>query len=487
MILKEIFRDIPLVEQHGDFTREVSALCYRSCDVKPGDLFFAWQGEKTDGHGYIDEAVKRGAVALVTEKQPRVSSEVVWARADSVRRALALASANFFHRPAHKLEMIGVTGTNGKTSTATLLHYLLERSGLMAGLLGTVEYRIGSRRVEASRTTPESHDLQQMLAQMLEQKCRAAVMEVSSHALALDRVSGIPFKVAIFTNLTQDHLDFHRNMEAYFQAKERLFTGLLPGATAIINLDDPSGLRLLERMPVGVNVRTYSIKHPADYGVENLHCTDKGISFRCVTPQDSLAVKIPWLGEFNVSNILAAIAAGQSLGLTSAQLAGSLPEAPCVPGRMERVSGSADFQVLVDYAHTDDAVRRLLESLRPLTRGRLRILIGCGGDRDATKRPLMARVACRLADDVFFTSDNPRGENPLEILRQMTEGVRDCPHYQVIEDREKAIASMIAAARAGDVLVLAGKGHENTQEINGVKIPFSDVVIASNYLKGERL
>jgi len=486
MILQDIFRDVPLKAQSGDFNCEVRALHYRSSEVRPGDLFFAWQGEKADGHSYIEDALNRGAVALLTEKMTSVPTGIAWAMAESGRRTLALASANFFGRPAKILQMVGITGTNGKTSTATLVHYLLERAGIVAGLLGTIEYRIGSERVEASRTTPESHELQKMLAGMLDHGCRAAVMEVSSHALVLNRVAGIPFRVAIFTNLTQDHLDFHKDMESYFRAKEMLFTGLSAGATAVVNIDDPYGRRLVGSLPRGVELKTYSLRGPADYEARDLVCTDKGVSFSCHMNGEVIPVNVPWMGEFNAANVLAVIAAVRALGVTGSQLRDWLPEAPFVPGRMERIPGSGEFQVLVDYAHTDDAVRNLLQSLRPLARGRLRILIGCGGDRDSTKRPLMARVACELADDVFFTSDNPRSEDPDVILRQMSAGVPDFKNVHVIKDREKAIQSMIESALSGDILVLAGKGHENTQEIAGVKLPFSDLEVASRWLRGSQ-
>jgi UDP-N-acetylmuramoyl-L-alanyl-D-glutamate--2,6-diaminopimelate ligase len=483
MTLEDILYDIPLEEKHGDFSKEIRALRYRSCDVEPGDLFFAWKGEKADGHDYVDDALKRGAIALLLEKKCSVPEEITWARASSGRRALALASATFFKQPGRHLQMAGVTGTNGKTSTATLLHYLLERAGVKTGLLGTVEYRIGGERIEAARTTPESHDLQKMLAQMLQKQCRAAVMEVSSHALALERVAGIPFRISVFTNLTQDHLDFHGTMESYFLAKAKLFTGLTPGATAVVNIDDPYGTRLLSLIAKGVEVKTYSLNGEADFTARELQCTDKGIFFECVNEGKSFPVGIPWLGKFNAGNVLGVIAAASSLGLTNQQLTSWLAEAPFVPGRMQRIGGSGDFQVLVDYAHTDDAVRNLLESLRPLTQARLRILLGCGGDRDRAKRPVMARVACALADDVVFTSDNPRSENPESILEQMSAGVKDFLHYQIIKDREKAIESIINSALPGDIVVLAGKGHENTQEIAGVKTHFSDVEMASLYLE----
>jgi UDP-N-acetylmuramoyl-L-alanyl-D-glutamate--2,6-diaminopimelate ligase len=489
MKLEEVFRELPLLEQRGDFSGEITGLRYRSAEVVPGDLFVAWQGEKVDGHDYVEDAWARGASAFLTEKALPQHIDCPWARVQSSRQGLALAAANFYGRPAQSLTMVGITGTNGKTSIATLLHDVLEKSGIRSGLLGTVEYRVGEQRLEAQRTTPESLDLQRHFFQMQEAGCQAVVMEVSSHALALDRTCGVPFQVAIFTNLTRDHLDFHQDMEAYFRAKQKLFTGLRKGAVAVINVDDVWGRRLLGELPQGVKALTYSLKEEADFRAENLRCDDRGLAFDCVEKAASTFISIPWLGLFNASNVLAVIAAARFLGLSMEELAQWLPLAPGVPGRLERVgqSGEKDFQVLVDYAHTDDAVRNILQCLRPLCRGHLKILLGCGGNRDQAKRPLMARAACSMADEVVFTSDNPRHENPEDILRDMVAGVADYQNYQVVSDRKKAIEWLIDSAGSGDVLVLAGKGHETTQEVAGVKTLFSDRVEATQVLRQKGL
>lgn len=485
MTFEKILQGVTVIDQQGDFSVEINQLRYRSNEVLLGDLFCAWQGQKTDGHDYIPEALNNGATALLTEKNVQAPPQIAWARVESGKKSLAVAAANYFGNPAQKLSMIGITGTNGKTSTASLLHYLLEHSGKKSGLLGTIEYRIGSKKLEADRTTPESLDLQRMLAEMVQANCGYCVMEVSSHALALDRLEGVFFSHALFTNLTQDHLDFHGGMENYFLAKQKLFKELRPGAVAIINIDDLYGRRLMEEIPSGVELITYSKSEntEADWVAEKISYTARGTEFICTNKEGRFPVQLPWVGEFNISNALVALAAARHCGISMADLMRWLPNAPVVSGRLERVVHEAAFQVLVDYAHTDDAIKNILTSLRPLTQNKLKILIGCGGDRDVSKRPLMALAACSLADEVIFTSDNPRSEDPQAIIQQMKQGVGAFKNLTVIIDREQAIARLIEQACAGDVIVLAGKGHETTQETNGVKIHFSDSEVAHKYLR----
>lgn len=480
MILRDLFRDAGVVECLGSDALAVGELRYRSSDIRPGDVFCTWQGEKSDGHRFVMDAVERGASAVVVEKEVEVPSAVSRVRVSSGRRALAVMAANYYGRPASQLKMVGITGTNGKTSTAFLMHYLLGRAGMVPGLIGTVEYRIGSRRIEASRTTPEGADLQAFFREMLDAGCDSAVMEVSSHALSLERVAGIPFAVAVFTNLTQDHLDYHKSMENYFLAKQKLFTGLDRGAVAVVNADDAHGLRVLRELPEEVRGCSFAFDVEADFKGRNPVFTDHGTSFECHYQGASYAISIPWVGAFNASNALAAFAAVVSMGLPPEDVRTWMSQAPAVPGRLEKVGADLGlgYSVVVDYAHTDDAVRNILGSLKPLTRGRLKVLIGCGGDRDRAKRPLMARAACELGDEVWFTSDNPRSEDPKGILDEMVAGVPDCKNFRVILKREEAIASIIGSAQAGDLVVLAGKGHETYQEINGEKFPFNDAEIA---------
>lgn len=475
MTLRELFRGLEVTEWTGAEDCEVRGLAYRAEDVRPGDAFCTWKGLVSDGHRFVPSALANGAGALVVEQAVPTDGKVPVVRVPSGRRALAGLSSHWFGRPGKSLRLAGITGTNGKTSTAYLLHHILGGAGVSSGLLGTICYRSGSRSIPAPRTTPECLDLYRLLAGMRDDGCRAAVMEVSSHALEQERVAGLDFEAAIFTNLTRDHLDYHGTMENYFQAKARLFTGLAPGSHAVVNLDDEAGVRLAGLVAPGVHVHGYSLEASAEHRAEQIRLTAEGTLFVWYSRGESREVFTPWVGSFNVANTLAAASAARAMGLEMDVIAGLLQTAPPVPGRLERVPGGDGYTVLVDYAHTDDALRHVLSTLRPLCVGRLLVLAGCGGDRDRSKRPLMARAAVELADFSVFTSDNPRSEDPLAILGEMEAGARGQAPYQIIPDRAAAIAEIVGMARAGDVVVLAGKGHENTQEIHGERKPFSDV------------
>ncbi|MDR1305093.1 MAG: UDP-N-acetylmuramoyl-L-alanyl-D-glutamate--2,6-diaminopimelate ligase [Verrucomicrobiales bacterium] len=464
---------------------EISSLAYDARQVTPGALFCTWRGFKSDGHRFVADAVRRGAAALLVEKLPEPLPRIPTLLVASGRRALALLAANFYGHPAQALDLTGITGTNGKSSTGFLLHYLKEQAGRKCGLLGTVEYRAGDEKIAAARTTPESSDLQALLAQIRAAGCRSAVLEVSSHALELDRVYGVPFRAAVFTNLTRDHLDFHGTMQDYGQAKRKLFATLPAGSLAVMNLDDRYSARLLDAVPLTARTVTYGFAPPASYRAENIQLSANGSVFDLVTPNGTLLARSPWLGRYNVANTLAALtvmAAGGEASLE--ELADWLPAAPYVPGRLQKVPHGGGFTVLVDYAHSDDAVRNVLQSLRPLCRGKLKILLGCGGDRDCTKRPLMALAACELADEAVFTADNPRNEDPALILRDMQVGVANFSNYRVIPDRAQAIAAILRHAADADLIVLAGKGHETTQEINDARHPFADAEVAAQILNG---
>lgn len=482
MKLREMFRGLEVTGWTGPEDCEVRGLAYRAEDVVPGDAFCTWRGLKSDGHRFVPRALAKGASALVVEDAVAVDRPVPVVRVPSGRRALAGLSSCLFGHPAKSLRIAGITGTNGKTSTAYLLHHLLDASGISSGLIGTISYRSGHREIPAPRTTPECLDLHHLFAEMRDDGCRAAVMEVSSHALEQERVAGLEFEAALFTNLTQDHLDYHGTMEKYFKAKALLFTGLRPGAHAIINQDDGAGVRLSGMLPMGVHLYGYSLGGSANYRAEKVELGAEGTQFQWVTPVGRFAVSSPWVGAFNVANTLAAVTAACAMGLSAEKVAGLLRTAPPVPGRMERVAGSESFTVLVDYAHTDDALRHVLSTLRPLCKGRLMVLAGCGGDRDRAKRPLMAKAAVDHADHAVFTSDNPRSEDPLAILHQMEAGASGGSTFETIPDRAEAIAHIIGKAQAGDIIVLAGKGHENTQEVQGVLKPFSDRDLAGQAL-----
>ena len=472
MKLTEIMQGVVVKEWQGGRQAEVSALAYESTAVAAGSLFCTWKGKVRDGHSYIPEAMERGAVAIVAEKKmmdlagPNI-------RVENGRRALGRMAANFYGHPSKEVQVIGLTGTNGKTSTAMLIQALFEAGGLRCGLLGTVGNDTGKGRVSAKQTTPEALDLQQFLAEMRENGCRAAAVEVSSHALEQGRTEGVDFAGAVFTNLGRDHLDFHPSMKEYEEAKSLLFRGLRAGSFAVINQEDPAGIRMMAQCAPGVRVLTYGVER-GDVHTRDLKMGVGGSTFILCTPEGEIPTSLPWWGRFNVLNALAAASAAMLGGLSAEKVASALGRAPVVPGRMERIAGEGEISVLVDFAHTEEAVGAALETVRPLCRGNLWVVLGAGGDRDKGKRPKMAAVAARLADRVILTSDNPRNEDPKIILSEMVAGVPKGRAVEVIEHRAEAIRAAVLGAKAGDVVLVAGKGHEEFQEIRGTKMPFSD-------------
>jgi UDP-N-acetylmuramoyl-L-alanyl-D-glutamate--2,6-diaminopimelate ligase len=449
---------------------EISALAYSSNSVTPGALFFCVPGFTSDGHDFAPAAVERGAAALVTER--RLDLGVPEVVVEDVRAAMGPAAARFYGDPTAKLDVVGITGTNGKTTTAFLVRHLLEAAGRQTGLLGTVKRVVGGVEEDVERTTPEAIDLQATFRRMLDAGERAVAMEVSSHALELGRVSGIRFACRVFTNLTQDHLDFHETMDAYFAAKRRLFDE--PGATSVVNVDDEHGRRIAAE----VDAVTFGIEHEADYRAREIEFDFAGSRFTLDTPEGPIEVESPLPGLFNVLNVVGAIAAVRSLGVDDVSLEGF----ERVPGRFEPVDEGQDFGVLVDYAHTPDSLENVLRTARELTRGRLHVVFGAGGDRDPTKRPLMGRAAREHADRVLVTSDNPRNEEPEAIIDQVMEGAG--PDAEHDADRRRAIGRAIGDAEPGDVVVIAGKGHEQGQEFErGRKEPFDDRTVARDALR----
>jgi UDP-N-acetylmuramoyl-L-alanyl-D-glutamate--2,6-diaminopimelate ligase len=431
----------------------------------------AVSGVRADGAAFVDEAVRRGAVVVVTAGEGDAAVPVV--RVPDARAAAADLAAAFHGHPARSLRIAGITGTNGKTTTSFLLHGLLETAGRPSGLLGTVEYRAGARILPAGNTTPGPVELQDLLAQMRDAGCGHAVMEVSSHGLHQGRTRGLDFEVAVFTNLTGDHLDYHGSMEAYRAAKGLLFESLKKDATACIHGSDPAADWFAGR--TRARVLRFGAGTNMDIRAENVRPGPDGVRFLLVTPDGSAEVRSPLLGAHNVENLLAAAAAAHGLGLPVDAIAPGLASQSGVPGRLERVDDGVDgFRVLVDYAHTDDALRRVLENLRPITPGRLLVLGGCGGDRDRTKRPRMARAMAEGADEVILTSDNPRTEDPLAILEEMRAGLPPGATAEVIPDRRRAIEALVARARRGDTLLIAGKGHETVQITGHESAPFDD-------------
>jgi UDP-N-acetylmuramoyl-L-alanyl-D-glutamate--2,6-diaminopimelate ligase len=481
MELEQLVRELrgPIVT--GSLDRRITSLSYDSREVGPGSLFVAIRGSVVDGHSFIEQAIDRGAIVIVSE-EPGLTQRATHIQVPDSRDALARLAAAFYSNPSRLLRMIGVTGTNGKTTTTFLIKHLLERAGQRTGLIGTVSYEIGERVLPASRTTPESLDVQSILAQCVDARCGNVVMEVSSHALELDRVDGISFRVAIFTNLTQDHLDFHRGMKEYFEAKARLFAGLRDSEgksrTAIINVDDAYGQQLIARFGRDVSIITFGMGARADFRASNFKIESTGTSYQLDIKGKSFLVRLPLIGRFNIYNSLAALAAMQALGLDVRAAVLALARAPQVPGRLEAVPARRQFQVFVDYAHTDDALLNVMKTCRDLSPNRLIVVFGCGGNRDKSKRPLMGAVADQNADYSIVTSDNPRKEDPTQIIRDIETGFRS-KRFESVLDRREAITRAIRLAQPRDIVLIAGKGHEKYQEFADRTIPFDDIEVAA--------
>lgn len=497
MTFAELVEPLRASERQGNLDVAVTALTDDSRAVKPGSVFVAVKGERVDGHAFVGKAVEAGAVALVLQKGLNVTAapSVPVVRVDDSRRVLGVLAGRFYREPASRLCMVGVTGTNGKTTVTYLCKGVLETAGRRVGLIGTVAYQIGDERLPAAHTTPGAVELQALLARMVDAGMNAAVMEVSSHALAMDRTAGCEFDVAIFTNLTQDHLDFHTDMDGYFQAKLRLFADLDPAGRklrpkrAIVNIDDARGARVCgaSRVPVW----TYAIQKPADIRAENVRLALSGTRFTAATPHGKFPIESRLVGEHNVYNILAAIGVGLHEGLSPEIIQRGITSVVNVPGRFERVEAGQDFTVVVDYAHTDDALLRLLTAAQALKTGRIITVFGCGGDRDRGKRPKMGRVAARFSDVVFLTSDNPRSEDPAAILREIEVGVREALtekriRYEVIADRRAAIEAAVREAKSGDTVLIAGKGHEDYQIVGSARLHFDDREVARAALAARR-
>jgi UDP-N-acetylmuramoyl-L-alanyl-D-glutamate--2,6-diaminopimelate ligase len=462
----------------------VTGIAYDSRTVTPGQIFVALKGQHADGTAFALRAIERGAVAVVSEQPAPPDVHVPWSMVEDARLALAILAATFHRDPSREMRVVGITGTNGKTTTAYLLASIFEAAGVRCGLLGTVAYKIGDQVHEATRTTPEAPEVQALLRQMVDEHCGACAMEVSSHALSLRRVDGMTFAAAVFTNLTRDHLDFHADMDDYFRAKRRLFEMLPRDAPSLLNVDDPRGPSLIE---VGGRPLTYAITRPADITPGPLSFSLAGLSFDVRTPRGVLHVQSKLVGRPNVYNILAAVSTATALDIPFDAIERGLQSLDGVPGRFQVVSND-EVTVVVDYAHTDDALRNLLETARPLANGRLITVFGAGGDRDRTKRPLMGAVAGRLSDVIVITSDNPRSEDPTRIIDEVRRGItpdtrRDSQQRVLtLVDRRAAIAKAIELAAPGDVVLIAGKGHEKYQVIGDAVLPFDDVAVAREAL-----
>jgi UDP-N-acetylmuramoyl-L-alanyl-D-glutamate--2,6-diaminopimelate ligase len=490
MTFQHLLDGAEILAQSGN--PDVSSVEYDSRRVKPGCLFVAMRGETSDGNRFIDAAIQSGAVAVVTDSSSEKPREgVAWAVVPRGRRALARVSANFYKKPAERIAVIGITGTNGKSTTAFLVESILAAAGRKSALVGTIEYHVAGKTLPAPHTTPEALELNRVLHEALAQGATDAVMEVSSHALAQERVYGVPFDVAVFTNLTRDHLDYHTTMEQYFAAKRVLFEGCGtdPPRAAVTNLDDEYGAKLAEfsRKRSAVVLR-YGWER-GDFHAGRVDITPRGTRFDLISPRETISLFSPLIGRVNVYNILAAAAACYARGCDASAIARGVEQLTHVPGRFQRVDCGQPFTVVVDYAHTDDALRNLTALAREFVtragmKGRVLTVFGCGGDRDRAKRPLMGEVAGRGSDFVVLTSDNPRSEDPLSIINDALVGLqRTSTKYSVEPDRRKAIALAIAEARPGDIVLLAGKGHEKVQITRDGSRPFDDVEVAKEMLQ----
>ena len=472
--LADLLADLPRSEVRGDPATTITSLCYRSGEVTSGALFFCIPGARLDGHDFGAEAVLKGASVLIVERWLPI--DVAQVLVPSVRAVMGSISAVFHGHPAERLRMVGVTGTNGKTTTTFLLESIFRANGWTPGVIGTTGVRIDGRVVAFPRTTPEAPDLQRLLAEMVDAGVDAAAMEVSSHGLHQRRVDGTRYEIAVFTNLTQDHLDYHASMEEYFEAKARLFTPAMSDG-AVVNHDSAEGRRLVES---GLPTVTFGLDTGADVRATDVQTTREGLSFRV----GRLEVRSSLRGLFNVENCLAALAAARQIGIADGAIVRGIGQIRGVPGRVEPVEVGQDFLVMVDYAHTPDSLENVLRTARPLASGRLIAVFGCGGDRDRSKRPLMGRAATGLADLTVVTSDNPRSEDPLAILADIEPGAREGGGAYVVEpDRRSAIRLAVQEAAPGDVVVIAGKGHETYQELADRTITFDDRVVASEEIR----
>lgn len=478
MILRELISHLPKAVASGNLDHVAKGVTADSRKVKPGMVFVAIRGAEADGHKFIKSALKKGAVAIVAESAPEGDEKTVWIHSGDTRKALGVIASALAGDPSASLKTVGITGTNGKTTTSFLLHHIMKQSWTRAGLLGTIKFDDGVEEVVATHTTPAADALQGELKSMVENGCRGVSMEVSSHGIEQQRVSAVKFDAAIFTNLTQDHLDYHGSMEAYFAAKKALFESLPQQEgnkkpKAVINSDDFYGEKLVKDLGDSVNIITYGMGAHCDFKVTKIKQQVRGTEFQLDNRGKSYLVRTPFIGRFNVYNTLAAIAAAAAVGIKPRDAVKALESAPQVPGRMELIGTRAGVNVFVDYAHTPDALKNAIATLKDLEPKKLITVFGCGGDRDQLKRPLMAEVASGGSDLCLITNDNPRSEDPAEITKAIEAGMKN-KAYRVILDREEAIRTAVNVADMGDIVLIAGKGHETYQEFADETVDFDD-------------
>ncbi|MEO0794855.1 MAG: UDP-N-acetylmuramoyl-L-alanyl-D-glutamate--2,6-diaminopimelate ligase [Verrucomicrobiota bacterium] len=473
----------------GDGDVAITCLITDSRRVVPGALFFAIEGANTSGSYYAEEAIDRGAVGIVSERAPGPRMSVPYLQVDDARIALAEISGRFFDHPDRTLELAAITGTNGKTTVSMLTQHLLAERPNSVGLIGTVRYDLGRRTLPSYKTTPESVDIHSMLDQMRAENCESAVLEISSHAIDQHRIRGIRFSVAAFLNLTQDHIDYHRSMDEYYAVKRRLFTGETGNTpeAVVINIDDPYGRRLADEVSGSTRVITFGEDPDAEFRACEVHLSPTGSSFKLVWPEGSVELTTELAGKYNISNLIGSLAIGYALGKDMQSMIARIPSFPGVPGRMERIEEGQTYPVLVDYAHTDDALRNALTMLREITPGRVLVVFGCGGNRDREKRPLMTQVVQEKADFAWATADNPRKEALESIFKDMRTGVKKHDAIEFIDDRRRAISLALDEAREGDCVLIAGKGHETYQEFADTVAPFDDRQVARELLNLKKL
>ena len=487
MELTQLLNSLHVIQVTGEVQRkDVADIVYDSRKVQKNSVFVAIKGYKTDGHKFLQDAINKGAVAVVVEVENSIPDEFV-AHAQiakivvkDCRKALAELSKGFYKDPTSKLKLIGITGTNGKTTSTFILKNILQSTGHKTGLVGTIANYVGDLKIDSKLTTPESNDLNRLFYDMIQAGCSHSVMEVSSHSLILNRIYGLDFSAAIFSNITSDHLDFHQTFEEYFKAKKILFDGLSSDSFAIINSDDASGKEIIKDCKA--KIVTYGISNYSDYQIKNIRYDLNGTDFTITHNNFDYSINTSLIGTFNAYNATSAFATAHSLGIDANKIVEGIKSSPQIPGRFE-VLGKGKKKVIVDYSHTADSLEKALQAVREIVKDRNQVVtvFGCGGDRDKTKRPVMGKVASALSDKVFVTSDNPRTEDPFEIIEDIKKGISK-NNYEVEEKREIAIAKAIQTSNEGAVVLIAGKGHENYQEINGVRNHFSDQEIALKYL-----
>jgi UDP-N-acetylmuramoyl-L-alanyl-D-glutamate--2,6-diaminopimelate ligase len=480
--LKDILYKVHITSTSGSMNVEVKGVCFDSRKAQPGSLFIAVKGTQSDGHAFIDKAISGGAIAVVAEKLPDTLSEnITYVAVKDSAKALGVIVGNYYGNPSSKLKLIGVTGTNGKTTVVTLLFKLFTSLGYRCGMLSTVVNKIVDKEIQATHTTPDPIQINELLVQMLAEKCTHCFMEVSSHAVDQGRIAGLNFTGALFTNITHDHLDYHRTFESYIRAKKGFFDGLSAEAFALVNVDDKRGLVMLQNTKA--RKQTYGLKKMADFKGKIITNSIEGLELE-------IAERNVWfklIGDFNAYNLLAVYGAAMLLGEDMELVLMKLSALTGASGRFELVLPGSRFTAIVDYAHTPDALKNVLETIEHFRSGTEQVIsvVGCGGDRDRTKRPLMAAIACKYSSKVIFTSDNPRSEDPMEIIREMQKGVgpTEARKTLVMVDREEAIKTACMMAKEKDIILVAGKGHENYQEIKGVKHPFDDKEVLTRMIK----